>query len=254
MSSSSSSSDCDSVFGSVLHLPTSLGLTPELFFAYLSAVLFVVVASRWDLLYNTKLFIEFLFVSVPTIEVDMTVAEAEDNGVTTEPSKTTDINDKSRPGFIQCYDPSTRQHLGQVKAMSTTDVHELCVKASEAQKKWANTTYAQRRMVLRTIQKYIVNHIEDLCRVCTRDSGKPKVDALLGEVMTTCEKIRTINSLGEVWLRPSYRPTGPLMMHKSAYVEYVPLGVLGVIAPWNYPVSISMESSDTGLLGLSMLQ
>jgi acyl-CoA reductase-like NAD-dependent aldehyde dehydrogenase len=55
--------------------------------------------------------------------------------------------------------------------------------------------------------------------------------------MTTCEKIRCINSLGELWLRKDYRPTSAIMIHKTAYVEYVPLGVLGVIAPWNYPVS-----------------
>jgi len=45
--------------------------------------------------------------------------------------------------------------------------------------------------------------------------------------LTTCEKIRTINQWGEVWLRPSYRPTGPVMMHKTAFVEYVPFGVIG---------------------------
>ena len=73
--------------------------------------------------------------------------------------------------------------------------------AKAAQPEWAQTTYRQRRMVLRTIQKYIVNNIETICRVCSRDSGKPKVDALLGEVMTTCEKIRCINSNGEEWLQ-----------------------------------------------------
>jgi acyl-CoA reductase-like NAD-dependent aldehyde dehydrogenase len=62
-----------------------------------------------------------------------------------------------------------------------------------------------------------------------------ELDALLGEVLTTCEKIRCICSEGEGWLRSSSRKPGPLMVHKSAYVEYSPLGVLGVIAPWNYP-------------------
>ena len=64
--------------------------------------------------------------------------------------------------------------------MTKEDVESLCAKAAIAQKSWALTTYAQRRMVLRTIQKYIVAHQEDICRVSARDSGKPKVDALLG--------------------------------------------------------------------------
>ena len=75
----------------------------------------------------------------------------------------------------------------------------------------------ERRKVLRTIQKYIVHHIDEICRVCTRDSGKPKVDALLGEVLTTCEKIRCMNMNGELWLQPESRPTGPVMMHKREF-------------------------------------
>jgi len=43
-------------------------------------------------------------------------------------------------------------------------------------------------------------------------------------------QIRCINVNGELWLRKSYRPSGPMMVHKTAYVEYVPFGVLGVIA------------------------
>ncbi len=134
------------------------------------------------------------------------------------PSESTSLKDPKRPGYIQCYDPSTKQRLGEVVAMTTKDVHQLCVKAAEAQTSWSKTSFTERRKVLRTIQKYIVHHVEDICRVCSRDSGKPKCDALLGEILTTCEKIR--------------RTTGPMMAHKTAYVEYMPLGVLGVIAPW----------------------
>jgi len=65
--------------------------------------------------------------------------------------------------------------------------------------------------------------------------------------MTTCEKIRCINVNGEGWLEPSYRPVGPMMVHKTAYVEYVPYGVLGVIAPWNYPFHNMLNHVISGL-------
>ena len=185
--------------------------------------------------YHLKLWIEHFTQSIPLISVEMTELESQD-ACSLPPSTKTDIVDKTKPGFIQCFDPSTRQYLGQVKAMSAADVHEVCVKAKKAQEKWqATTSFAERRRVLRTIQKYLVHHIVDICRVCSRDSGKPMVDALLGEVMTTCEKIRCVVEWGELWLQPSYRPNGPLMMHKTAFVEYVPLGIVSPIAPWNYP-------------------
>ena len=179
----------------------------------------------------------------------MTDAEASDDGITCTPVKRSDINikDPSSPKSIRCFDPATLQPIGDVAAMSAQEVNALCVAASAAQKSWSRTSYAQRRTVLRTIQQYIIAHQEDICRVCARDSGKPKVDALLGEVMTTCEKIRCINMLGEEWLQPSMRPVGPMMMHKTAYVEYVPYGVLGVIAPWNYPFHNMLNHVISGL-------
>lgn len=61
------------------------------------------------------------------------------------------------------------------------------------------------------------------------------VDAALGEVLTTCEKIAWLLSEGERWLRPERRSVGRTMLHKVARVEYKPLGVLGAIVPWNYP-------------------
>ena len=198
---------------------------------------YLIVSKLQDfhVLYQLKLLVEFLR-PVPLIDVEMTAAESRDDGVdTTEKKKGPAIQDPKEPGFIQCFDPSTGDYLGKVPAMTPADVHEACIKASKAQKSWSQTTFAQRRMVLRTLQKYIVNHVRDICRVSSRDSGKPVVDALLGEVLTTSEKIRCINAWGELWLRPQYRPTGPLMMHKTAAVEYVPLGIVAPIAPWNYP-------------------
>ena len=204
--------------GSIVY-PIALGL--------LVGWLVVSKLQDWHVFYHFKLLVEYLVLSVPLMDVEMTPEEALDNGVKGEPAKSIEIVNKKRPGFIQCYDPSTKQYLGEVVAMTKEDVHDLCERAAAAQKTWAKTTFAQRRQVLRTIQKYVVHHVEDICRVSSRDSGKPKVDALLGEVLTTCEKIRTINQWGEAWLRPSYRPTGPVMMHKTAFVEYVPFGVIG---------------------------
>lgn len=197
--------------------------------------------DKHDILYHVNLWIEYLTTTVPTMVIDMTPAEASDEGVTSEPVSKMVLVDPSNPSQLNCYDPSTRQLLGQVPNLTAAEVHELLVKAKAAQQKWAKTTFQQRRMVLRTIQKYICQHVEDICRVSSRESGKPKVDAAIGEIITTCEKIRTICEMGELWLMPNYRTTGPMMLHKTAWVEYVPLGVIAPIAPWNYPFHNSVR-------------
>jgi acyl-CoA reductase-like NAD-dependent aldehyde dehydrogenase len=182
---------------------------------------------------------EALFVPIPDIVLDdLPLSVTEDDGVKSPApvdQKPQPIIDPRKPGKIQCYDPSTQQWLGEVTAMTEKEVNEVCRKSAEAQTEWKRTTFAQRRTVLRTIQKYMVRHVDEICRVSARDSGKPVVDAALGEVLTTAEKIRTMVTAGELWLEPDRRDVGPIFLHKRAQVEYVPLGVIGTIAPWNYP-------------------
>lgn len=52
-------------------------------------------------------------------------------------------------------------------------VNDICARARVAQAAWAKTSFVERRRVLDTMQKYIVEHMEDIARVCSRDSGKP---------------------------------------------------------------------------------
>ena len=215
-------------------------------------VVLMVLHTLWNayhLSYHLTVWYEYLFLPVPNLTIPnlpKSVTEDRNNSKEKSTNDTTDGNattpplrpsliDPSRPNTIQCYDPSTDAYLGEVVAMTSQQVHDSCVKASMAQKTWSKTTFAQRRMVLRTMQQYIVQHAEMICRVSAKDSGKPIMDGYLGEILTTTEKIRTICSMGEIWLLPSYRTTGLMFCYKLPRVEYVPYGIIAPIAPWNYP-------------------
>mmetsp|Transcript_27406 Transcript_27406/g.58198 ORF Transcript_27406/g.58198 Transcript_27406/m.58198 type:complete len:660 (-) Transcript_27406:100-2079(-) len=208
------------------------------------------VNKDWHLWRDLKLALESIFDAVPDIssEVDLPPLRLPDegrNGDDDEPRKsgstpslafkTPLLIDDANPTVLQCYSPASLEKLGTVPNLSAEQVSDLALRSKSAQRSWRTTTFAQRRRVLRTLQKYVVSHIDEICHLCARDSGKTQVDALLGEILTTCEKIRTLLHHGETWLEPSRRDVNPMMMHKRAYVEYVPLGVLGIIAPWNYP-------------------
>jgi hypothetical protein len=191
--------------------------------------------QQWNVWYHLSVWIES-FESVPKIVLnDLPSSVTSDDGGIKNSDPSSSIAIDRVPGYIQCYDPATRQYLGQVPAMTSEQVHKLCVQAKTAQLTWSRTTFRQRRRVLRTLQEYICTHIQDICRVSARDSGKPYVDACLGEILTTVEKIRCIVQHGELWLRSESRPTGPMLFLKHAQVEYVPLGIIAPIAPWNYP-------------------
>ena len=141
---------------------------------------------------------------------------------------------KASPPTIACHDPATLEPLGEVPALSRAEVKDRVQRAQKAQRAWGQTSFAERRRVLRLLLDYIIEHQAEICRLCSRDSGKTLADAAMGEIFPVCEKVRYLIDHGEADLRPEARPSG-LLMHKAARVVYQPLGVVGVICPWNFP-------------------
>lgn len=136
---------------------------------------------------------------------------------------------------VQCYAPATGQLLGLVNP-STRDAVDRAVDAAErAQGPWATTTLAQRKQVLRSLMRYVLDNAEQICRVACLDSGKTMVDAQLGEILVTVEKIQWTLKHGEAALAPSRRPTNLLMAYKKNKVVYEPMGVVAALVSWNYP-------------------
>jgi len=134
------------------------------------------------------------------------------------------------------YCPADGRVLGDGIKPATVEDVDACVRAAKAaQREWAKTTFAERRKVLRTLLKYVLDHQDDIVTACCLDSGKTKVDASFGEILVTAEKLKWTIDHGEKALLPSRRPTNFLMMYKKNMVIYEPLGVVGACVSWNYP-------------------
>ena len=140
---------------------------------------------------------------------------------------------------IQSYCPATGQYLGAFSCISRSEMDAQISAAAVAQKEWSHSSFAKRKQLLRTLNQFIMDNQENIARVACRDSGKTKLDASMGEVMVTLEKISWILAHGEKALRPSARP-GPssllMGLMKNAEVRYEPLGVVSAIVSWNYPL------------------
>ncbi|XVE82262.1 hypothetical protein DITRI_Ditri15bG0134200 [Diplodiscus trichospermus] len=175
--------------------------------------------------------------NVPSIDVDASDVlddgnQAQENSfIYIPPRGRTQQSDRK----VQCYEPATMKYLGYFPALTPAEVEERVAHARKAHKIWAKSSFKQRRQFLRILLKYIIEQQELICEVSSRDTGKTMVDASLGEIMTTCEKITWLLSEGEKWLKPEYRSYGRSMLHKTAKVEFHPLGVIGAIVSWNYP-------------------
>ncbi len=138
------------------------------------------------------------------------------------------------PATILCHDPATRERLGEVLVDDPEDVQEAVAASRRAQRDWGAASLSQRRKVLEALLDTVLRDADAICEEVVRDSGKTRENAMLGEVWPVCEKLRWTIAHGERHLRPETVSSG-LFVHKKAVVEFHPLGVIGVICPWNYP-------------------
>ncbi|GAA5806460.1 Aldehyde/histidinol dehydrogenase [Helicostylum pulchrum] len=145
------------------------------------------------------------------------------------------IRNSCDPSNIVCYDPATGFHIDTLPSPSAKQVQDLYTKTAAAQVKWSKSTFEQRRAVLRSLLSFVLENQETICQVGCRDTGKTMVDASLGEVITTCAKLRWTIDNGESVLADDYRSPGLMMMYKNSRVVYQPLGVVSALVSWNYP-------------------
>ena len=133
---------------------------------------------------------------------------------------------------IQCYAPATGQSLGLINPTTADGIDRAISKASEAQVEWAKTTFAQRRRVLKSLLKFILDDQASIARTACLDSGKTRVDALFGELLVTAEKLQWTIDHGEKALKSERRPTNRMMFYKRNEVHYEPLGIVGACVSW----------------------
>jgi acyl-CoA reductase-like NAD-dependent aldehyde dehydrogenase len=118
--------------------------------------------------------------------------------------------------------------------MDAAEVGRRLQRARAAQAEWAKTSFAERRRVLRCLLDTILDRVDELCRMISAEAGKTLQNAIMGEIFPVCEKLRYTIKTGERDLAPEHVSSG-LLLHKRATIEYHPLGVIGVISPWNFP-------------------
>ncbi|KZV70980.1 Aldedh-domain-containing protein [Peniophora sp. CONT] len=138
--------------------------------------------------------------------------------------------------YITCFDPATGLHLDTAVADTGATIQEKIERAGHAQKRWAESSWADRRRVVRSLKKWLVENSELCARVSARDTGKTLVDGALGEVLTTCSKADWLLRNGQRYLRPENRGNPWLLSYKRSQIWYQPLGVVSAIVSWNYPL------------------
>lgn len=107
---------------------------------------------------------------------------------------------------------------------------------------------AQRRADLRKLRDVILINKNEIAEAISLDFGhRSKHETAVMELLTLIMGIDYLSKNLRRFMRPQYRKVALTMRLGSARVEYQPLGVVGIIAPWNYPFSLAVMPLATAL-------
>jgi succinate-semialdehyde dehydrogenase/glutarate-semialdehyde dehydrogenase len=143
------------------------------------------------------------------------------------------------PGELESFNPATGERIGSVPTITPDQVQAVVDDVAGVQPVWAQLSLADRARYLRKAGQVLLDHSDDVADLITREQGKPRVEAYTMEVLPTVDLLHWCADNGPKILarEPIKYPQLMLKQKKSAF-SYEPLGVVGVIAPWNYPWSI----------------
>ena len=141
---------------------------------------------------------------------------------------------------IPVENPATGQIIGHVPAMTATDVAELARRGRTAQPGWEALGYDGRARVLQRMQKWIMDNADRVIETICSETGKAYEDAQIAELSYGA------SALG-FWAKTAPKYLADERVHSSSVfvkgkrlvLRYRPLGLVGVIGPWNYPLTNS---------------
>ena len=146
---------------------------------------------------------------------------------------------------ITVFSPSTLQQITILDCASPSQVNEK-ISASKKFKDWINLPLKKRCLYINQLRKIILANQDKVRDLLIEETGKKDFDAFL-ELFSLIEHLKEISKIAKKSLRPSRRNSG-IMKNKKAMVLYEPLGVAGIISPWNYPHTTPLTSCVEALL------
>jgi acyl-CoA reductase-like NAD-dependent aldehyde dehydrogenase len=147
----------------------------------------------------------------------------------------------SKTAILHSFNPATMDLLGEVPIMGSAEVDHAVEQAWVAYESWHLTTFRERRRMLSRLREVIEQRKEELAKLVSDEVGKPLAESYFGDIFGTLGACAWLIENGERELRTrQIALNNPLMVTKRSYVNFEPLGVIGIIAPWNYPFSIPM--------------
>src|SRR3954447_4495174 len=150
---------------------------------------------------------------------------------------------------LESFSPTTGELIGSVPTLRPEDVQGVVDEVAQVQPFWAQLPLAERGRHLRRAAQVILDEIDDIRDLIAREQGKPRTEAYLMEIVPTVDALHWVADSGPDILADEKIPSPQLFFKtKRSSFTYEPLGVVGVIAPWNYPWTIPLGEVAIALM------
>lgn len=152
-----------------------------------------------------------------------------------------------RSTTIDVENPATGEIVGAVPRMTEADVHALAADARAAQRAWWGMGFDGRRRVLVEARRWLSRNRDRVIETISAESGKPRDDATV-ELTLGAEALAFWAKHAEGYLADErMRGSAPLLLGRTVITRYEPLGVIGIIEPWNAAYSLEMLDATPAL-------
>jgi succinate-semialdehyde dehydrogenase/glutarate-semialdehyde dehydrogenase len=150
---------------------------------------------------------------------------------------------------IISYDPATGEEIGRAPFASAEHVKEAVRRARAAQPAWASLSFRKRARVILQARELMLAERNDFAQLVSRETGKPVTEALSMEIVPTLDAMHYFAHAAENLLRPQKIDIGQYgLMGRSSRIVFRPLGVIGIISPWNFPLATPADEVVMALM------
>jgi acyl-CoA reductase-like NAD-dependent aldehyde dehydrogenase len=140
---------------------------------------------------------------------------------------------------LESFNPTTGARIGAVPVTRPGRVQAIVDEVATVQPFWAQLTLGDRARYLERAAQVLIDESDAIRDLIVSEQGKPRTEAYSMEILPTIDALRWTARSGQQILADEKIAMPQLFLRsKDASFTYEPLGVIGVIAPWNYPWSI----------------
>jgi acyl-CoA reductase-like NAD-dependent aldehyde dehydrogenase len=142
---------------------------------------------------------------------------------------------------IPVENPATGDVLTTIPILGADAIEQMAAPARAAQPGWAGAGFDGRARVLRRAQKWMLDNADRIIDVVVSESGKTHEDAQIADFGYTVSALGFWAKEAPKYLADERVPSwnNPIAIGKKLVIRYAPIGVVGVIGPWNYPIANS---------------